>query len=226
MRNKSRNLSVALVEPTSRWVGTDVLATVRRLNSRYIDSLARMGEAAPSFRQANGVCECPKLWTRVDARVCERVARCPVLLLDLNVPPIDGWHRNFGSADSDDLRATRPAFVRERAIPLVREILTEAWRIARSTPRVASVVFGMAPDMAAGVSRLAPSDIDRIAANHAFVRPRWAERPGFWTGLLSAAVGTDDQALANMHLYALQLLGGDLVSGSGASSLLSMRDSA
>lgn len=212
MRHKNRRPPAGLVEPSSRWVGIDVLATVRRLNGCNVELLARMGAEDPLFRQANGAYECPELWARVDARVRERVARCPVLLLDLEVDAINGWHRSSGNGrGADDLRMTRSAFAREHAIPLVRETLMEAWRIARSVPRVACVVFGTTPDVAAAVSRMAPSDIDRIVTAYAVgVRPRWGERRGFWTGLLSAAVGTDDQALANMHLYALQLLGGDL----------------
>jgi hypothetical protein len=43
------------------------------------------------------------------------------------------------------------------------------------------------------------------------LKPRWPESRNFWKGLLEAAIGTDDRALANVHLHCLQLLGSDVV---------------
>jgi hypothetical protein len=43
------------------------------------------------------------------------------------------------------------------------------------------------------------------------LKARWPESRSFWKGLLEAAIGTDDQALANVHLHCLQLLGSEVV---------------
>jgi hypothetical protein len=136
-----------------------------------------------------------------------------VLLLDLNFQAID-WRAQIarGRWTTTGARRRGSVFSAEQAMPLVREILTEAWSIARSMPRAANLVFGMGPAVSAVIARLPASDSDRaVPGCSQHLRSRWEERPGFWTSLLDAALGMDDKALANVHLHSLQLLGTELL---------------
>jgi hypothetical protein len=71
----------------------------------------------------------------------------------------------------------------------------------------------MSPAVASIFRALGPHDIEQIAAKHKHqLRLRWEEHPTFWRELLSAALRADDEALHEIHLYSLQLLGSDLLS--------------
>ena len=150
-----------------------------------------------------------ELWARIDSRACERAASCPIVLLDLNFQHHDWW-RAFATRNSeiDSIKSQRAHFAPERAEPLLREILMEAWSMGRSMPHAASLIFGMSPPVTAAIAGLSAPDIDRVVIERlGELRPRWENNRIFWRSLLQAAVGTDDDALGAMVLYSLQLLG-------------------
>lgn len=190
------------IEP-QRWEGRDTLSTVRQLNKRSFALLAGQPHE-------DAVLE--SLWAQVDERVCERAGRCPVLLLDLHFQRADWWQRasQRGADASTSLGVQSPAG--ERAASLLCEILIDAWTIGRTMPRALNLVFGMAPAVLTTILQMGPSELERIAVEEAqHLKARWPESRSFWTGLLQAALGTDDQALANVHLHCLQLLGSEIV---------------
>ena len=79
-------------------------------------------------------------------------------------------------------------------------------------PRALNLIFGMASSVTATIVQMGVPQIDRIALEEGrHLKERWPESRSFWRGLLRAAVGTDDQALANVHLRCLQLLGSEVV---------------
>jgi len=207
MRNNGRGAPPRL--PKRRWAGMTHVQTVRRLNKSCVALLARRtrgtGTASSTDLDWEG-------WTKADARALERAAACPILLLDLNFQRVEWWEQAVrGSMPS---RPTGSAiwFSGDEARPLVQEILTEAWSIGRSMPRAANLVFGAAPAVTAAIAGLGAAEIDRIAIECIpHLRPRWFDRPTFWVNLLRAALGADDQALANVHLHMLQLLGSELL---------------
>src|SRR5207248_682931 len=58
--------------------------------------------------------------------------------------------------------------------------------------------FGMASPVTAAIIQMGVPEIDRIAVEKGrHLKARWPESRSFWKGLLRAAIGTDDQALAN-----------------------------
>ena len=201
MRKKKKILRPTIAP--QRWPGEDALATVRRLNARGFALLAEQPHADAVLSA---------LWAQVDARACERAGRCPVLLIDLNFQRSEWWQRaGQRRADTMLLEAAYTAET-ERAALLVREILMDALTIGRTTPRALNLIFGMAPSVAAALVQLGPTEMDRIALEEArHLKLRWPESRSFWKGLLEAAIGTDDQTLANVHLHCLQLLGSELV---------------
>ena len=96
-----------------------------------------------------------------------------------------------------------------RRVALGRRLLSHG---LRTMPRALNLIFGMASPVAAAISQMGVPEIDRIAMDEGpHLRARWPESRSFWKGLLRAAIGTDDQALANVHLHCLQLLGSEVV---------------
>jgi hypothetical protein len=201
MRKKKKILRPTIVP--QRWPGEGTLATVRQLNTRCLAFLAE---------QTHDDATLSMLWAQVDERVCERAGRCPVLLIDLNFQRPEWWQR--ASQRSADPLLTEGAHAPEtdRAALLLREILMDALTIGRTMPRALNFIFGMAPLVTATIAQMRPTQIDRVAVEEArHFKARWPESCSFWKGLLEAAIGTDDQALANVHLHCLQLLGSEFV---------------
>jgi hypothetical protein len=193
MRRKKNKPSRPTIEP-QRWVGEYALTKVHHFNER---GLTLMAESAQSDEPLAA------LWRQADERTLKRAARCPVLLVGLYFHRPDQWQRMTQ-------RRGTPVATSAPAAPLLREILLEAWTLGRTTPRALNLLFGMASPVAATIVQLAAPDIDRIAIEEArHLKPRWPESRSFWKGLLHAAIGTDDQALANVHLHCLQLLGSE-----------------
>jgi hypothetical protein len=194
------------------WSGLRYLDTVHRLNQR---SLALLMEAAQGNDPTDGFVALTwilPLWARPSERTLTRAMQFPMVLLDFNFQLIDWWR----GATRDCLRegSTQPSLSGlriDQAVPLARDLLMEAWSASRSMPATASLVFGMAPEVTALVARLSPSDIDRVVLNETrALKLRWDSRPAFWKDLFQAAAQMDDEALANVHLHSLQLLGGEL----------------
>src|ERR1700733_283935 len=110
----------------NRWAGVRMLQTAHRLNERCISLLAetlRTGGASIELHAMYGLRE---LWAQVDARVCERAGRCPILLLDLNFQRVDWWRR-IGDGGASSVNGPSPFFTEGHATPLLREILMASW---------------------------------------------------------------------------------------------------
>jgi len=212
-----RKDDAVLIFPPNRWKDAPVLETMRRLNERCFALLAHAAYIEDFARAYKSVYSDPELWAKVDSRAQTRAARCPVLLMDLNFQRADWWLRVENiSLDTTHRDGPPKPLLAAQIAPLLRDIVMEAWRTARSIPRATSLVFGMAPTVTTAIARLAAADIDRIVAAHSLsIRPRWEQRAEFWRQLLQAAMGTDDEALANVQLHCLQLLGSELAPPGG-----------
>jgi hypothetical protein len=191
MRRKKKSSPRPTIEP-QRWAGESALGRVHHFNER---GLALMAETAHKDEPLAA------LWRQTDARALKRAARCPVLLVGLHFQRPDQWQRMAQKRGTHEAQPTPSS-------ALLREILLEAWTLGRTMPRALNLLFGMASEVTATIVQLAAPDLDRIAIEQArHLKPRWPESHRFWIGLLDAAIGTDDQALANVHLHCLQLLG-------------------
>jgi hypothetical protein len=201
MRKKKKILRPTI--ESQRWPGENTLVTVRQLNTRCV---ARLAE------QPHDDATLSVLWAQLDARACERAGRCPVLLIDLNFQRSEWWQRASQKSSNPLPSEGTDRRDYERAVTLLREIFMDVRTIGHTMPRALNLIFGMASPVASTIVQMGPSEIDRIAVEEArHVKPRWPESRSFWKGLLQAAIGTDDQALANIHLHCLQLLGSELV---------------
>jgi hypothetical protein len=200
MRRKNTQLST--IEP-QRWVGEHTLAVVHQLNERCLALLAEQAHEDDALSA---------LWARADHRVYERAGRCPVLLVDLHFHRADWWQRISQKSRSSRLLDVQPSPGTERAAALLREILMQTWTMGRTIPRALNLIFGIASEVTATITQMGPLEIDRVASEEArHLKARWPECRSFWKGLLEAAIGTDDQALANIHLHCLQLLGSEFM---------------
>jgi hypothetical protein len=70
-----------------------MLQTVHRLNERCVSLLADTVRTGGSGIDLHSIYGLRELWAQVDARVCERAGRSPVLLLDLNFQRADWWRQ-------------------------------------------------------------------------------------------------------------------------------------
>jgi hypothetical protein len=201
MRKKKKILRPTI--ESQRWPDENALATVRQLNTRCIARLAEQPREDATLSA---------LWAQVDARACERAGRCPVLLIDLNFQRCEWWQRESQRSAVPLPAEGARTLNTEGAVSLVREILIDAWTIGRTMPRALNLIFGMASPVSATIIQMGVPEIDRIAVEEGRrLKARWPESRSFWKGLLQAAIGTDDQALANVHLHCLQLLGSEVV---------------
>ena len=195
------------------WAGRRVLEVAHRLNEECIAALARAAASEQPQADFNPVAGLSNLWRRLDGAGISRASRSPVLLVDLNFSRADWWCPVAqGLVPSSSRVGAGSVFPIEIARDLLREVLIETWSAARSVTRAVSLVFGLTPAVCEAIASLKVSAIDRIVLEHAhLLRPRWAENLEFWRRLLEASIAADEEVLAELHRYCLQLLGGDLI---------------
>jgi len=195
----------------SGWSGLGAITALRKLNARCVEILAAISrtenplERSMIYRESG-------LWSPMDQRACERAGSCPVLLLNLKFEQLEWW-RVVCAGEGGISSADGPAilFGERQGEPLLREILTEIWRLGGSLPDAANLALGMAPGVSTELSKLSVLAIHHLAVTYyERLRPRWEQNAVFWKQLLEASVGNDDEELSNIHLFCLQLLGGEL----------------
>lgn len=187
--------------------------TARRLNARGLALLSNAVRTGNCIEQHPSWREIPSVWACASDFAIERAAQSPMVLLDFNFQRGDWWRRVTNAPSCKEFRRERAVTDQtDDAVLLAHDLLLEAWSGARVMPRVAGLVFGMAPEVTALIARLTPRDLDRLAVHKVQeMGPRWANRPTFWRDLFEAASSEDDEILANVYLHSLQLLGGELV---------------
>lgn len=193
------------------WSGLGAVAALRRLNARCIAVLAEIARVGGTLDRS-AIYRDADLWGQMDERASERAGSCPVLLLNLNFEDLDWWKRVCTEEAIPSVpHALAPLFTEAQACALLREILMEVWRLGGSLPGAANLAFGLAPGVSAEVAKLSVPQVERITLEQCGgLRPRWEQNAVFWSNLLEAAVGHDDEALSNVHLHSLQLLGREL----------------
>ena len=103
----------------NRWAGVMMLQTAHRLNERCISLLAEAICTGGASIELHAMYRLRELWAQVDARVCERAGRCPVLLLDLNFQRKEWWRQvGHGDARSPSVNGPSALFRMEHATPL------------------------------------------------------------------------------------------------------------
>lgn len=143
----------------------------------------------------------------------DRAAARPFLLWDLdfhNAP----WWQAIAHDPGRRIRkpALQPAFPRETALPITRATLIAAWRAVCADARSARILLGFDESVADLLTTLPVTAIDSITEHvHSHLRPRWADHPAFWRGLLRAANSEDSTTLVRIDIQGVQLLAGNIL---------------
>jgi hypothetical protein len=210
----SNNSNKSGLLPAWKWTGAEALEWVRDLNARCLEAIGkRLGRAAAARPDEIDQTDID-LWRRLDESARHRAARCPYLLVEMRFDDAAWWE----DAKRAAMKPTpNPTVLSAGAAGLGRALandaLTLAWWTARADQRTAMLLFGLDPRVAAVISSLSPVEVRRITARSGNqLRPRWVRNRRMWRDLLSAAISADDEALTDIHLYGIQLLGGDLLS--------------
>lgn len=195
-----------------RWRSARILEAVCQVNEHLVSALrelARLGDVSAIVVAANVKALC-----HLDVAACKRAARIPVLLLDLHFRGEDWW-RNAASANGDYRVPKKGAssLPAGYAADLTRESLIVAWLAVHHAPQSASLLFGMSEPVATLLRELTPQQLNRVAerSDHE-LRIRWQSRPEFWRKLLRAGQSGNAVDLCEIHLFGVQLLGGELMS--------------
>ena len=198
------------------WKGAHALKLVRALNERCIQSLVQLAHSRQLKTGVEIVDLQRGLWRKLDPMGRRRAAASACLLLDVQFLNVEWWQwaRVHRTGRLRTVGASRlPA---KLANELMRETLILAWSTASTDPHTAALLFGMSPAVVGLFGELGPHDIEQIAARHKHqLRLRWEEHPTYWRSLITAAQHADDEALHELHLYSLQLLGSELLSSVG-----------
>lgn len=198
------------------WKGAHALRLVRELNERCIGSLVQVAHSKQLKTGIEIVDQHRALWRKLDLTARRRAAAAPLLLMDAQFLNVEWW--TWARArHSGRLRTVGTSRLPAKlANELMRETLILAWSTATTDPHTAALLFGMSPAVVKLFSELGPHDIEQVATRHRQqLRLRWEEHPTFWRSLLTAAQLADDEALHELHLYSLQLLGSELLASVG-----------
>jgi hypothetical protein len=146
----------------------------------------------------------------LDAPSVGRLASCHIALVDLGFMDQDRW--TAIAKHQDPPPSADGGLPRLPAIHLAHATLTLAWTLLHASKETASVIFGMAPSIAAGIAGLGVQTIQDVAERYPhWVHPRWAGRPGIWFNLLRMAQEPTQPRNSSLSLYLLQHQFADLL---------------
>jgi hypothetical protein len=198
--------------PTApKWKGRDSLELVYQLNERALTLLStaitRNIGTLPSLAPQR------EPWVTLAPEAIARAARFPFVIVDIRFTD-ERWWRSIAAnrQESPPEDSAHEHWPQEVTVPLVSEVLVFAWHSAKWDPRVARLTFGMLPGVVEVIAALTPQQLAHIPVQHSqALALRWQADPDFWPGLLAAARGGEEDALADYHLHGKLLLSGALL---------------
>ena len=208
-RRGRRSAARAIQSPV--WPGADALKMVRRLNSKGLESIAATAANIDESGATGLVSRHAGLWRQMTPDSCQRMAGCPVLLVELHFHDVPWWEWVVRQGPKP-LRPviSDPRIAIGNAQALVREILMQACIIAHKSREAARLSFGISSPVVEMIADLTGSEIELLTAEHAEeLQLRWADNTVFWKNLLEAALGDSEEAVGAVHMHCLQLLGSD-----------------
>jgi hypothetical protein len=199
--------------PLSVRVGPEpVLRWAREANQRCIEMLAITARQEQNAFPL--VTELRELFKGQTPATCQRIADRAYLLVEMELRNAEWW-QEARSHPSMGVRRTpswRGAFRRQAAVALARIILLTVWNSLRVDRDATHIVLGLSGSVADVIGSLRLDEIDRIAqSRYQYVRPRWDDRPAVWRTLLQASQSSDEQAMNEFDIHAIQLLAGELI---------------
>lgn len=195
------------------WKGAHALKRVHSSNERCLELLVELARTEHTRLNLAIVSQHRNLWRSLTVAARKRAALTPYLLVDVHFQDVDWWR--WAKATRSGGRhavVSEPAFSGKVAAELMRETLMLAWSTVVLDRGTAGVFLGMTPGVTEIIAGLGPQDAERIATRHGrHLRPRWEDFPAFWGGLLSAAQNGDEDALHEVRLHGMQLIGSELL---------------
>lgn len=202
--------------PAQRWLRTRALRDVCQLNEYLLEVLS-VQAALGSPTSLDVVSRHADLWRLLDPAARRRAAQIPLLLLDLNFQDETWWQGVVGTANArlTDQRL-QTAHV-DRWLPeFTRVALMIAWPTVREDRVSASLLFGMSDAVAHVIGSMTPQQLDHVSLHYSHeMKLRWAQSHAFWRGLLMSAQSADADAMHDMHVFGIQLLGGERMRAAG-----------
>lgn len=195
------------------WKGAEALGRVHALNERCLELLTQLARADRPQISLAIVNQHRSLWRGLSATSRKRAACTPFLLVDLHFQDADWWRSAKDPRPSRRRKAVlHAAFTGKIAAELMRETLMLAWSTVAFDRGAASIMLGMTPAVSGIIAELGPQDVERIAGRHsAYLQPRWEDFPAFWGKLLAAAREGDEEALHEICLHGVQLIGSEML---------------
>lgn len=194
-----------------RWPYTRALGDVRQLNDQLLESIAEWMRINPEPARLVLGGHGPLL-AGMDPAARRRAASVPILLHDMRFADAGWWTSAARAGDhpSGGARSEQPAYPWQAS--LTREVLMVVWSALREDLSSAALLFGISAPVATLIESFTPRQIDVVGATYcAELKPRFAGNHSFWRRLLVSATARDDSALASMHVYALQLVAGEIL---------------
>ncbi|HVZ35297.1 MAG TPA: hypothetical protein VG963_22880 [Polyangiaceae bacterium] len=184
--------------------------TLYEVNERCIELLVNAArserpDALPLVRHLR------EMLRKSDPEIRHRAAARSILLVDIAFNDGDWWR----GVRLEPTRRRRGAlahtsFPRRTAVPLARATLMLAWYAIKEDLDTATVLLGMARDVAEVIAALQLSEIDTIAERRfRHVLPRWHDQPDYWCELFEAARSGTPGALRRCNIRGLQMIVGE-----------------
>jgi len=198
--------------PPPRWPRMRALRDVCQLNEYLLDVLCTLA-ASEAPTSPSVVANLAELWISLDAPSRRRAAQIPVLLLDLHFQDVAWWREVIAVGGGGPVYECSAGQRAAQWQPeFTREALMLAWPAVREDRVAAGLLFGMSRPVAALVGSLTPQQLDHVSVHYSHeIQLRWAHSHLFWQRLLMSAKADDMNGLAEVHLFGLQLLGGELM---------------
>lgn len=146
------------------------------------------------------------------AEMRRRIARVPLLLIDIQFCNEDWWHsvtasppRRFQSP------AWKGTFPPRLAASIGRASLTFIRQSLRVDAPATMALCGLTSTVAGILTSVKLTQLERVAEYHCTcVRPRWEDRPAVWRQLVVCASAEERHRLREFCLHALQLQAGEV----------------
>ncbi len=194
-----------------RWSRSRALRDVVELNEHLLDLVAESYRLDPDS-ECDLLAGEAHLLATLDPTARRRAADIPLLLVDLNFNDILWWKGAVHAAERPVGNPDPSPCIHRWQPTLTREALMVTWSAVREDRSAASLLFGISGSVSALIGSLSPRQVDYIGVQFsADLRLRWPGSRVFWRRLLSAALAHNESALTAVHLYALQLIGGELM---------------
>jgi hypothetical protein len=188
---------------------SDALDAVGQLNEQLLAVLVRTAgsDSSQTFPMADSL---RSRFARLTAEQCKAISRCGVLLADAQFTRVERW-LNVGSIVGTDAvyDAGCHWLGQDEAIALCFAVLMVAWHVVHTAPTIAGVLLGMSESVLTRYRDLGVNELVAIAQSlPCWIRPRWADSPEVWTGIIDLATDPLNSEPSKLALHCLKLSAG------------------